>query len=344
MRKKIFSKLIFYIIIALMVFATTIKVSEISSEPKVRDYNYINLQKIDKTKANFTFDVFADNKNSITTFNELIQRVNNDNSLFAVDDGDLVFEGDKEKFMFFLDQVENLKKPLLTVIGNHETYDEGRINYYHYFGRFYYSFHTKNSYFIMLDDANETDIDPWQMNWLKEELQKSESYKYRFVFMHVPLFDPSFGVNSKIQGHSLKCYQCALDLNNLFDRHHVTMLFVSHIHAYYRGVWSHTPYILTGGAGAELDGSDPTHFFYHYIKVNVSNNGVQYKVVKLDTPKLDLINRWVHNAWIYIYAFFSINFWSLIIELGVLYFLLYFLYKKKKWVMEIILKVYGKFK
>jgi len=241
----------------------------------------------------------------------------------------LVYDGEKEKFRFFINQIKKLNKPLLTVVGNHDIRDDGRANYYEIFGRFYYSFTIGNNYFIILDDADENDLDPWQMVWLKNELQKSQDYKYRFVFMHVPLYDPRRGEYKR--GHSLRNLAFAEKLNALFDQDEVTMLFVSHIHGYYRGVWGKTPYIITGGAGAELVGSDPQHYFYHYIKVHVSDNGVSYKVVKLKSPDFELIDRLIHDAWIYIYAFFAIHFLDLIIILALVYLIFYIIFVKKKW-------------
>ncbi len=176
---------------------------------------------------------FGDNKNSITTFNNLIKRLNAEDILFAMDIGDLVEDGEREKFRFFLNQIRKLNKPLLTAIGNHELREGGRANYYDIFGRFYYSFTVGNAYFVVLDDANEKSIDPWQMQWLKDELKKSLRYKYRFVFMHVPLYDPR-RTGFRI-AHNLKDTRFARQLNALFDRYNITMLFASHIHAYYRG-------------------------------------------------------------------------------------------------------------
>jgi len=66
-----------------------------------------------------------------------------------------VQDGRKEKFRFFINQIKQLNKPLLTAIGNHELRKNGRANYYELFGRFYYSFHIGNAYFIVLDDANQ---------------------------------------------------------------------------------------------------------------------------------------------------------------------------------------------
>lgn len=126
----------------------------------------------------------------------------------------------------------------------------------------------------MLDDANTIRIDDQQMQWLQNELQKSQTYKYRFVFMHVPLFDPQNATNkTEYDETALADVNQAKQLNDLFDKYNVTMLFTSHVHAYYNGTWGKTPYIITGGAGAPLINAGPDHSFYNYILINVSNNG-----------------------------------------------------------------------
>lgn len=327
MPKKIFNKYLLRVILILIILASIIKIHSVSSFPEISDWNYHQLQRIDLTKKEFSFAVFGDNRNSVKTFANLIEKVNQEDVIFAIDVGDLVYDGEKEKYRFFINQIKKLNKPLLTVIGNHELKREGRANYYELFGKFYYSFVVGDSYFIILDDANARNLDPWQMDWLKDELQKSQNYRYRFVFMHVPLYDPRKGELEV--GHSLKDLAFANELNNLFDKNNLTMLFVAHIHGYYRGIWGKTPYIITGGAGARLSGSDPQHDFFHYIKVNVSESGVKYEVIKLSTPNLELINRLVHDAGIYIYAFFALHFWELIIILALIYLGFYFVFYKK---------------
>lgn len=314
---RVFSKKIRVLVVIILTLSCAVKIHDIFFSKKTTDWNYQQLKKIPSTSSGFTFSVFGDNKNSISTFNELLTKINHDNSIFAINLGDLVFDGEKEKYRFFISQIENFKKPLLTVIGNHELREEGRGNYYNFFGKYYYSFSVSSSYFIVLDDANEENIDPWQMKWLKEELIKSQSYKQRFVFMHVPLFDPRKGQYGK--GHSLKDIEFAKKLNLLFDTYNVTMLFTSHIHAYFNGKWGETPYIITGGAGAELGGMDNDHYFYHYIKVTVNENGPKYEVVRLQTPEYELFDRLRHDAWIYTYAFIAIHFFDILIFLSLLY-------------------------
>ena len=327
----IFNKFLFLAVLFLLIISCFIKIHSIISFPKIDKWNYQQLQKIDKTKNEFEFIVFGDNKNSITTFENLIEKVNEEEALFAIALGDLVYDGEKEKFRFFINQIKDFNKPLLTAIGNHEITDLGRANYYELFGTFYYSFTTANSYFIILDNANETNLDAWQMDWLENELQISQNYKYRFVFMHVPLYDPQ---DSKtIIDHCLKDPTFAKKLNDLFDINNVTMLFCSHIHGYYNGIWGTTPYIITGGAGAELHGSDPQHHFYHYIKVNVSDNSVEYEIVRIKSPKFEFIDRLIHIIMIYIYAFFAIKFWDSIIIITLIYLVFYIIFIKKEWLI-----------
>lgn len=105
-------------------------------------------------------------------------------------------------------------KPLLTVLKHHDIVMDGRSLYYEMFGPFYCSFHVGPAYFIVvLDNANQESIDPWQMIWLKEELEKSKRFKYRFVFIHVPLFSPT----TRKTEHIMSDTQNAKELNKLFD-------------------------------------------------------------------------------------------------------------------------------
>lgn len=109
------------------------------------------------------------------------------------------------------------------------------------------------------------------------------------------------------------------------------MIFSSHIHAYYTGYWGQTPFIITGGAGAELIGVDPQHDFYHYIKVNVTPSHVEYELVKLSTPPFNIWDRVLYDAWIYIYVIFSAYFWDIIIGISILHLLYYIVFINKKW-------------
>jgi hypothetical protein len=248
------------------------------------NWNYNQLQKISKNESNFSFAVYGDNKDDDEKFHHLIQNVNEKDVLFSIDDGDLTSSGTMRQFGHFIIEIKQSKAPVLTNIGNHDLYRGSESNYINVFGNPYYSFKENNSYFIILDDANATSFGGVQMEWLKNELKKSQKYKYRFVFMHIPLYDPRN--NATGEGHSLDNLTAAKTLNNLFDQYNVTMLFASHIHGYFHGVWGKTPFIITGGAGSPLNGTylnssnGTDNYFYHYMLVNVTDQGVNYGVVR----------------------------------------------------------------
>ena len=266
--------------------------------PNVRDWNYNCLEKIaveNNQPGAFSFAVFGDNKNSIRIFKKLIAKINDDDVAFSIETGDLIdnmFDGESE-YRTYVEQIKGLKKPLLVIPGNHET-EGSSCEYNRLFGKLYYSFPFGDAYFLALNGSHEEGLGPQQYAWLKKELEKSKHYKYRFVFMHIPLYDPEAG-NYQI-GHSITDKNVSEKLNALFDDNQVTMVFTAHVHGYYTGKWHKTPFTITGGAGAELGGTDPGHFFYHYIKVNVSNDGVSYEVKKIDRPFSNIIGLFTHNV------------------------------------------------
>ncbi len=218
----------------------------------------------------FTFAVFGDNKGNYSIFEPLLQEIDQSREIaFALDVGDLVNEGTRGQYRRFLHQVqENLNIPLVGAAGNHDIY-KGSDNYRQIFGPLYFSFEVGRSYFIVLDATTEAGFDRAERQWLEDELQKAQTFQTRFVFLHVPLLDPrGNGFNKCLPEKDSK------DLLDLFRRYPVTHVFASHIHGYFSGVWEGVPYTITGGAGGGLQGSDPQHFFYHYVKVHVNKGKV----------------------------------------------------------------------
>ncbi|NOX15719.1 MAG: metallophosphoesterase [Epsilonproteobacteria bacterium] len=243
-------------------------------------------------KSDFSFVVMGDNRDGDYVLKKIIHSINRDEDIkFILNNGDLVPDGYKKEFKNYLKIIKTSKKPILSIIGNHELpWYDGETNYEKTFGKTYFSFVYKNSYFIILDDSYEKSILKKQETWLVNELKKSKNYTNRFVFMHVPLYDPRKGEYKK--GHSLKSYKDAKKLNKIFDKYGVNMLFTSHIHSYFRGKWHKTPYIITGGAGAPLK----KHGFYHYIKVIVHGNNVKYKVIKISAKPLGFIDEAIQST------------------------------------------------
>lgn len=286
---------------------------------------YKGVSAIDSQKSgnNFTFAVMGDNKNSISTFKHIITSINSESAIqFTMNTGDMVFDGNSIKYDFFLRQLKLFKNPMIPVPGNHDEADGGTERYISIFGPLYYSFTHGSTMFIILDDSNEENIDPWQLRWFKEELEKSKTYKHTFVFMHVPIYDPRRSIEEQ-PGHSLEDLDSALEILNLMKQYHIDMVFAGHIHGYFKGDWEGVPYTITGGGGAEMLLSDPQHYFYHYIKVTIEGDSVAYNLEKINSPDFNYVDRIGAFLWIYLYSFIVINYWVLLllIALGVLLFL-----------------------
>ncbi len=255
-------------------------------------YNQKMLQKINlgnQHQKNFSFAVMGDNRDWDNVLKKIISEINKDKNIsFAINNGDLVPDGYKKEFSNYLTMIKKSNKPFLSIIGNHELpWYDGEGNYKNVFGKTDFSFSYGNTYFIMLDSSDKK-ITREQKHWLIQQLKISQKFTNRFVFTHVPLYDPREGKYAK--GHSFKSLKKAKKLNDVFDKYHVTMLFCSHIHFYFKGSWQKTPFIITGGAGAPLKNYKNSGF-YNYVKVVVNGSHVEYKVIKVNEKAPTLIDQ-----------------------------------------------------
>ena len=244
------------------------------------NWNPANLARIKASVAKpLTFAVLGDDRDNPAVFDPLLQEVDRDPAItFVIHLGDMVKKVDLDQYRTFFGEVRrNLHQPLLAVIGNHELYGEHGLELYHQmFGPDYYAFSLHDNYFIMLNDAGKEGVGAEQWRWLEDELKKSQAARTRLVFLHVPLYDPRGGEN-----HHCLTPELASRLTALFKKYRVTHVFAGHIHSYFTGTWGGVPYTITAGAGAPLYGTDPEHYFYHYLKVTIKGDKVQVQVRRL---------------------------------------------------------------
>lgn len=245
-----------------------------------QDWNRKQLERITVPPGDhLTFAVFGDNRSNPAVFEQVLKHLDRDPTLaFAINVGDLVETGTVENFRIFLDQVrQNLRLPLLTVPGNHDLEkDHGPRLYRQIFGPDCYAFPIEENYFIIINDTGKAGMSEAQWHWLEMELKNSRTYKTRLIFLHIPLFDPRGG-----EHHHALSEDLGRKLADLFHRYHVTQVFAGHLHSYFSGDWHGVPYTITAGAGAPLYGTDPEHFFYHYLKVTLTNGKVSIKVQRI---------------------------------------------------------------
>jgi hypothetical protein len=312
-RKRWFKFIVVYLTVLLgaaSFFVLGVKFHEAVILPKLpTDWNTKQLeiikarQKKMKDPEHFCFAVLGDNRGSIRTFNAIIDKMNQpqivmdsasvdkytkQDLLFAIDMGDLVFNGYNTQFKRFIGQIDTLKMPLLTALGNHDldpgTHEVSRgkndskfgsllnsKNYQKIFGPTYYSFTLGSSYFIVMDISTEFMANTTaqknyfdkELKWFEGELARSQGYKNRFVFSHVPPFKGKKQLKGTQKDNPEKFLRNPgySDLiKDLCVKYKVQYFFGCHLHTIDFDLWPTGPNdndpdvisIITGAAGAEL--------------------------------------------------------------------------------------------
>jgi len=224
----------------------------------------------------FSFAVFGDNRDGEETFKLILNQLNADPPVFAVNTGDFVSRGQKAEYEHYLKLIKGAKFKIYNVMGNHDEVQGGGRWFSKYFGPDYYSFDYEGSHFIFLNNAFKGDFDKKQHTWLIADLKKNNE-KNIFVFFHKPIFDPSETYPNYVMSER----KMGQDLMELFKRYKVRYVFTGHIHGYARVERGGVIYIVTAGAGAPLYLPRYLGGFYHYVKITVDGDSIKEEVVKL---------------------------------------------------------------
>lgn len=261
--------------------------------------------------------ILGDNRNGYGTFSQIIDQVNGIGPAFVIDNGDLVYGGESNKYRLFYETVSKLQVPLFTTLGNHDIRENGRGIYTMLFGPPYYSFDYFDNHFIFLDSSGgwseKTAISKEQYQWLENDLQRAQG-KRIFVVSHIPPTDPRAKVSpntypdlapsqktgliksemNKLSGtsdidHAFNDKEEAKKFEGLMMKYKVDTVYLSHIHSFYSFVKDNVRYVITGGAGAELLTQNS---FYHYIRAHITDKENYLEIVELPSPPNQIIDRY----------------------------------------------------
>ncbi len=232
-----------------------------------------NIQRIESStpisSSSISIIAFGDTKDGVQILKDLINDVNHEKYDFVIYTGDSVPYGNKELFEDFAKDMSKLSKPYITVIGNHEYYNDYGEDYFKIYGKNDYSFVYKNVAIVSFDDANPNS---WRIDWkwLKNEIKKYDNnpeIKMILLTMHIPPIDPRPNGS-----HCLNPFYQS-KLLNIINGSKVKLIVSGHIHLYWYGNWKGIKVLITGGAGAPLYAGPKNGGFYHYTIINISNNG-----------------------------------------------------------------------
>jgi Calcineurin-like phosphoesterase/Purple acid Phosphatase, N-terminal domain len=274
----------------------------------------------------FSFVVVGDSRPDRTlgggfVWGEISAEVKAKNPDFVINGGDLVVDGeDLDGWDDFLSDSEDLTAtiPLMVTIGNHDTGpgtgDEAYFNSLFDFPRSsgtfgsgtedYYFFTYGNAIFVQLSTESFKDGDiPFenQAKWLDEVLTNNPK-KWKFVSLHKPIY-----CHESIMSHEPNEENQNGALVPIIDKHHVDIVFQSHVHWYERykpsacsffgssasdhpcevaGFEEGTVYVVSGGAGAftvpeSFCGSEDSRVLcedkHHYIKIDIHGETLTYE-------------------------------------------------------------------
>lgn len=203
---------------------------------------------------------------------------------FSIQLGDMVSCGKPGNYLNLFRELEgvNVKKPYLTVIGNHDrSHPHGGSHskvYRSLFGRrTNYHFDHGGVRFIILDSSRQQ-ITQAQVRWLSMVLKTPLR---KVVMTHMP------PVMLKLWGgaaaHHMGGFTRGADeFTDLMAQAKVERVYMGHVHCFgvqdYKGV----RYILTGGGGSPLFPSGASDKFHHFLTVSVTPDRIIERVHALD--------------------------------------------------------------
>ena len=225
------------------------------------------------------FYVFGDSQGYQGGVEQIVAAANLHRPDFIIHCGDLTPFGQENQYQAVKAALDQSIVPVYTTIGNHDIKDSGGVLYEEYFGTSRYSFDLGRAHFTVFNTSSG-DISSQEFSWLEQDLSQTQA-EFRFVFTHIPSFDPRTGEN-----HTLFNSTTSIQLMSLFETYEVDVVFAGHIHMYNQTVVNGVRYVITGGAGASLYANEDSGGIFHYMNVTLNERGITIEPVLLDTPSL----------------------------------------------------------
>lgn len=142
----------------------------------------------------FSFALISDSHLWYDELHDALELINAMDSVeFVIHGGDLTDGGLIKEYDIFLNEMEHLKVPYFTVIGNHDLLANGRSIYADIYGSENYSFVYKKCKFIFFNNVVwELDFAEPDFRWLRSQLLDRDKYRHVFVTAHIPPWSEQF--------------------------------------------------------------------------------------------------------------------------------------------------------
>jgi 3',5'-cyclic AMP phosphodiesterase CpdA len=184
--------------------------------------------------------------------------------------GDIVDKGEEISFSAVQQVIQNkgYNQKVITLLGNHDVFEEGWKFYKNLWGASHYVVDAGNSRFIVLDTADGT-LGKQQFDWLSEELSKT-SAKNIFLLTHYMPVVPGQRTYLRLANQTE-----AERLMKLASRSGVRGMYGGHYHSYCYETIEGVDYVVAGGGGGRR--MEPVKEFF-FVQVSVSGREVSYNL------------------------------------------------------------------
>ncbi|WP_439131945.1 metallophosphoesterase family protein [Polaribacter sp.] len=169
-------------------FEYTVYDAEVKEEHKhTTSKNLDQLKNIKVNGTDFKFAFLTDGHYYYDNLKTVVDHINkNDEIQFVIFGGDITEQALLKEYEIFYDIMHHLKKPYLTVIGNHDYNSNGNLIYSRMFGDYNYTFQFNNNKFILFDDIVWESKKTPDFDWLSSELNNTNAFNEVFVIAHIP--------------------------------------------------------------------------------------------------------------------------------------------------------------
>lgn len=244
---------------------------------------HIQLLSQSKSEDEVTFVFMTDihiqpERNAAEGFKKAIQKVNELNPDFVITGGDLIMDAlavgynrADSLYNLYKETIKLLKAPVYNTIGNHEIFgwnaksgvqrehsEFGKKMFEKRIGKTYYTFTYKNIKVFILDSIEELPekggyygfINKEEINWLRDELSKTDTNKILIVSTHIPLLTSYSQIREGAMAKNERglVVENSKDIFDLFKHHNLKLVLQGHLHFFEDINIQNKIRFITGGA------------------------------------------------------------------------------------------------
>jgi len=218
----------------------------------------------------FSFAVVGDLHigSDTSRFRSILQAAQAEGDQFIVCLGDMVDQGELAEYQAYQQAITDLgwQGKVLSLIGNHEIFENGWTHYKSELGPSHYQVTIGNSSFIALDTADGS-VGTSQTDWLKAQLAKARP-THTFLLTHYLPTVPGIRTYLRLSDdfEALSLMKIARDAG-------VSAWMGGHYHSYALGEVEGVKYLLAGGGGGRRMQPITEYFF---VQATVSGSSVSF--------------------------------------------------------------------